>query len=252
MTVNQNNRLYRLNHFLAKAGLGARRKVETQLILAGRVRINGKIIKDLNTKVSEKDMVCVNEQEIKLPINFQYYILNKPKGFVVTKLSQKKQKTIYLLLTEELQKLNYAGRLDKDSRGLVVLSDDGDFIQNITHASNKVSKYYRVRLNSIPPNISDLICKQGVQVENELLRADSAKIVHNQANSYLELVLKEGRNRQIRKMMRGLGLHIIDLYRYAIGKINIEKLGLKEGQYQLINPKFFFPANDIPMSRIDK
>lgn len=151
----------RINQFLARSGVGARRKVE-EIILAGRVKVNGKTLTDLSYRVDlEKDQVLVDgktvriDEEGDLP---KIIAFNKPVGFLSSHEDKFHEKAIFDLLPKEFHKYNYAGRLDLDSRGLLILSSDGDFIQRVTHPSNKIEKEYIVTLqkkwigNELPKN----------------------------------------------------------------------------------------------------
>ena len=242
---------YRLNRFLAQAGLGSRRKVESEFILAGRVSINGCTNRDLHTRLGPQDELCVDGKQIHLPEKFRYYVLHKPKGYVVSRLAQKGQKSIYALLPAELHSLKYAGRLDKESRGLVVLSDDGEFIQFLTHARFQTPKYYRVALDHIPEDLGDLtelLCEKGIQYKDTLLRAEQVKVLASQTKKkWLEIVLREGRKRHIRRMIEGLGLQVLDLYRYAVGNVSLDHLALSEKSYKAVSPHCFFPKGESPL-----
>lgn len=246
---------YRLNRFLSQAGLGSRRKVESEFILAGRVSVNGHVNRVLHTRITPRDKLCVDGKQIRLPQSFRYYVLHKPKGYVVSSVPQKTQKTIYELLPANLHSLKYAGRLDKESRGLVVLSDDGVFIQFLSHARFQTPKRYRVALDRIPENLEDLTelpCKQGIRYEDSLLRAEQVRILSSKARGklkekWIEIVLLEGSKRHIRRMMEALGLQVLDLYRYAIGNVDLDRMALPEKKYRSIKPRCFFPQGVYPL-----
>ena len=123
----------RINKAIALSGLTSRRKAE-ELIKSGKVKVNGKVVRELGLKISRTDSLEVDNKKISLKSHTSTYILmNKPKGYVVSNSDEKGRKTIYDLLPDEYKSLKYAGRLDKDSEGLIILSNDGDFINNITH-----------------------------------------------------------------------------------------------------------------------
>ena len=243
MKENNISSVYRLNQYLAMAGLGARRKVEKEYILEERVSLNGRVIKSLGQKVNPEDEVRVDGKKIRLSQSFRYYVLNKPAGFVVSSIvhsgAQKKQRTIYSILPPSMHSLRYAGRLDKESRGLIVLSDDGKFIQSITHPRFSMPKRYRVLLDKVPENLSQRLCREGVVYENQSLRAEKIHVL-SQREKCIDMTLKEGRKRQIRRMMECLGVQVLDIYRYALGALSLDDLALKEGTYAAVEKNCFF------------
>ena len=255
-----NEKLYRINNFLAQAGLGSRRSVESTYILSGRVSVNGSTCKSLGTKIFPKDKVLVDNKIVSIKESYSYYFFHKPKGYIVSAKTQKlkSQKpyytetrhiskknrasvspTIYFLLPKSFQSLRYAGRLDKETRGLVLLSDDGDFIYKITHPRFEVEKKYRVTLNKIPENIHKSLCVNGVYSEGDLLKAKNLKILSRDPY-VLEILLQEGKNQHIRRMMRYLDIEILDLYRFAIGKANLYNLDIEEGKYKKFDKNLLY------------
>ncbi len=134
----------RLNRFLADAGLGSRRKVE-ELITTGLISVDGEICRDLATMVDPaKTKVLYQGKELSKEKDFHYLLLNKPRGYVVSRADEYSRKTIYELLPEFAAQLSYAGRLDKESEGLILLTNDGELIQKLTHPTQKIEKVYRV------------------------------------------------------------------------------------------------------------
>ncbi len=243
MKKNIPSALHRINRYLSMAGLGGRRDVEEKYILSGRVRVNGEVVKKLSQKVSTDDVVFVDEKKVFIPLSFSYYVLNKPHGFVVSRSTQKKQKTIYSILPKSLQTLRYAGRLDKNSRGLLVLSDDGDFIHSITHPRFATLKYYRVQLDKLITNISEQLCERGVMYESMLLRAVNVSVI-SKKRSTIDIVLQEGKKRHIRNMMKSLGIQVIDLYRYRVGTFSFDEFTVKEGQWLAVSKSYFFKKSN--------
>ena len=231
---------YRLNKFLAQAGLGSRRGVEEKFILANRVQVNDIIIRDLSYKVQVTDDVKVDGKKLHFDTHFEYYILNKPKGVVVSRKSQNKnQKTIYQIINQNMSNLKYAGRLDVDSHGLVILSNDGDFIHSITHAKFGTLKKYRVILDQIPPKIKVLLENKGVVSENSILHVFKSKVISYE-NKIIEITLMEGKNRHIRRIFESLGVKVLDLYRFSVGKINLDKIKLAEGKTLAVKKEDFY------------
>ncbi|TGN13425.1 pseudouridine synthase [Leptospira ilyithenensis] len=237
----------RINQFLARSGVGARRKVE-EIVLAGRVKVNGKTLTDLSYRVDlEKDQVLVDgktvciDEEDGLP---KIIAFNKPVGFLSSHEDKFHEKTIFDLLPKEFHKYNYAGRLDLDSRGLLILSSDGDFIQRVTHPSNKIEKEYIVTLQKKVDwkRIAEEL-RLGVREGGETLRAfqvtaaglDMDKDPDN--TNHLRVILKEGKKRQIRRMFHAKDLSVIDLFRVRVGGLSLEKKKLEEGKYISVTEK---------------
>ena len=253
---NRSSSHLRLNRFLAQAGLGSRRKVEKDFILAGRVSVNGSVERALHRKILPEDRLYVDGKRILLPRSFRYYALHKPRGYIVSRVVRKGQRSIYSLLPAPLRDLKYAGRLDKESRGLIVLSDDGDFIHSLSHARFESPKYYRVTVQVSSPKKAPLywteaqwreeLSKKGVWYEDSLLRAEKVDLISSEKErQVLNIILYEGRKRHIRRMMEGLGFRVLDLYRYALGALKLEALGLGERECKAINPSRFFPKGII-------
>lgn len=235
----------RINAFLAKLGLGSRRKVE-ELVLAGRVKINGSTITDLSFQVDENDTILfdgkpvVNEAGDSRP---RIIAFNKPPGFLTSHEDKHHENTIFTLLPESFQKYNYAGRLDLDSRGLILLSIDGNFIQKVTHPKHKIDKEYIISLKQ-PVNWKKIADEfmLGVREGGETLRALAVKpanVVPENTQpgftSYLSIVLKEGKKRQIRRMFKTKDLVVLDLYRIRIGKLDLRNFHLEEGKYKVVS-----------------
>jgi len=218
----------RIGKFLAHAGVCSRREA-ADFLKNNDVFINGKKIIDLNHQVRSDDFLVVNGDPVILK-KIKVILLNKPAGYVCTHKEQKNQKSIFRLLPEEMGRYFFAGRLDEESRGLVVLSNDGDLIYQLTHPTRKTTKIYHV--HSSRPLSSDEMEKirRGVWSKKEKLNVDSIKPLFKKA-SY-EIYLHEGKNREIRRIFESLGLTIIDLYRISIANYSIE--GIEEGKYTVI------------------
>ena len=235
----------RINRYLALCGVGSRREVE-KFILEGKVLINGVPVKDLTYKVKKDDLVVFQGKRI-TPIKKHIYIaLNKPVGYVVTHKHFKNERSIYDLIPTSLKQkynLGYAGRLDKMSRGLVILSSDGIFLHHLTHPKYKVLKKYYVQLDT--PILSydlNLLTGRGVEDGGELLKAITIVVKDAEKNIY-EVVLGEGKKRHIRRMFSALLYDVIDLYRVAIGKLDLEKIPLKEGSFIEFDPSLIWEDN---------
>ena len=225
--------MQRLNKYIASSGICSRRKAD-ELIESGSVSVNGKIITELGFQISDKDKVCVNNKLI-APRKNEYYKFYKPAGYITTADDEKGRKTIYDVLPKELSELKPVGRLDKDSTGLLIMTNDGDLINQLTHPSLKVAKVYSVSVEG-KVGINDLeTLYKGIEIEKgKLAYADAQIIEYVKNTTLLRVVLTQGLNRQIRKMFDYLGHPVISLKRVQHATISIE--GLKRGQIKVIKP----------------
>lgn len=225
--------MQRLNKYIASSGLCSRRKAD-ELIESGVVNVNGKIIKELGFQVGPKDKVFVNKVLIH-PKKLEYYRFYKPAGYITTSDDEKGRKTIYDVIPKELSELKPVGRLDKDSTGLLIMTNDGDLINQLTHPSVKVSKVYIVSVEGkVGVNDLDTMYK-GIEIEKgKIAYADAQIIEFDKDSTMLQVVLTQGLNRQIRKMFDYLGHPVISLKRIQHATISID--GLKRGQIKPIKP----------------
>lgn len=228
------NQKVRLNKYIASCGFCSRRKAD-EYISAGKVMVNGKIITELGFIISVKDRVIIGNEQIK-PQTLTYIRYYKPAGYITTMDDEKGRKTIYDILPEEVQNLKPVGRLDKDSTGLLILTNDGDFINEMAHPSIKVPKVYRVIAQG-KLNLNDLVLmEKGIEIEKgQIAFAFSRIIEFDNKNTVLEMVLYQGLNRQIRKMLDSLAHPVISLKRLSMGPVDLQ--GLKKGQFKYIKPK---------------
>lgn len=226
--------LVRLNKYIASCGYCSRRKAD-ELIESGKVCVNGKTVTEMGFSVSNKDKVTVENKLIK-PEQLTYIRYYKPAGYITTMDDEKGRKTIYDILPEEVQNLKPIGRLDKDSTGLLILTNDGDFINEFAHPSVKVPKIYRVCAQG-KMNLNDLVLmEKGIEIEKGQIAYAQARIVEFEGkDTVLEIMLTQGLNRQIRKMLDFLGHSVISLKRISMGPVDLE--GLKKGQFKYIKPK---------------
>ena len=225
--------MQRLNKYIASSGLCSRRKAD-ELIESGVVNVNGKIVKELGFQVGTKDKVFVNKVLIH-PKKLEYYKFYKPAGYITTSDDEKGRKTIYDIIPKELSELKPVGRLDKDSTGLLIMTNDGDLINQLTHPSIKVSKVYIVSVEG-KVGVSDLeTLYKGIEIEKgKMAYADAQIIEYDKSSTMLQVVLTQGLNRQIRKMFDYLGHPVISLKRIQHATISVE--GLKRGQIKPIKP----------------
>lgn len=224
----------RLNKYIAASGLCSRRKAD-ELILTGSVIVNDKKVTELGYLVQEKDKVFINNKLIR-PVKHQYYKFFKPAGYITTSSDEKGRKTIYDLLPDELLGLKPVGRLDKDSTGLLILTNDGDLINSLTHPSVKVPKVYLV---SIASNIHQHELEQmanGLEIEKGKIAYADIQVLEAEKNrTFMKITLYQGLNRQIRKMFEYFGYEVKSLKRIQHATIQLE--GLRRGEFKPIKPR---------------
>lgn len=224
----------RLNKYIASSGLCSRRKAD-ELIEAGRVLVNGKKITELGYLVQDKDKVFVDKKLIR-PVKHEYYRFYKPAGYITTADDEKGRKTIYDLLPENLQHLKPVGRLDKDSTGLLILTNDGDLINELTHPSIKVPKIYLVTINGQIHRHELEQLANGVEIEKgKIAYADISVLDMNSEKTTMQITLYQGLNRQIRKMFEFVGYEVKSLKRIQHATLTLQ--GLKRGEFKPIKPQ---------------
>lgn len=224
----------RLNKYIASSGVCSRRHAD-ELIEQGVVSVNGKKVTELGFSVGEKDKVFVNNEIIR-PKKHEYYRFYKPVGYITTADDEKDRKIIYDLLPPELHNLKPVGRLDKDSSGLIILTNDGDLINELTHPSVKVPKVYIVTVNGRVHLHHQEKLAEGLEIENgKIAYAETQLLEATNRESILQVTLYQGLNRQIRKMFDMLGFEVKTLKRIQHATISIE--GLKKGQFKPIKPQ---------------
>lgn len=213
----------RLQKFLSHAGVASRRAAE-ELIKQGKIKVNGQIITQLGTEIDEyKDRVDYNNKFIKLPEKFIYLALNKPVGYICSQ-NNEQGKTIFDLIKSK-ERLFSVGRLDKDSSGLLLLTNDGEFANEMTHPRYEKEKEYFVVLDrNLTPQDKERI-ERGIMIDGKKLQP--CKIDLGKNNSY-KIIIKEGINRQIRRMLGRFGYDVKKLKRIRVGKLELKNL--KEGQ----------------------
>ena len=220
----------RLNKFLSNSGVASRRKSD-ELISQGKVFVNGKVVNELGLQINEKkDKVMVEGKQIKLPSSFVYIKLNKPKGYACTAHDEKGRKTIYELIDTD-ERLFSIGRLDYDTEGLILLTNDGDFANKVAHPKYAIEKEYRVTIEGQIKESELAVLRKGVVVDGE--RMPSAKVEFLSSDdkfTKLSVVIDEGQNRQIRRMFEAIGKSIRLLKRVRIGQVRLG--GLKRGDYR--------------------
>lgn len=227
----------RLQKLLANSGICSRRKAE-EYILAGKVKVNGKIITELGTKVNPaKDEVTFEGKVVKNVEDKIYILLNKPIGYVTTAKDQFNRETVLDLINIK-EKVVPVGRLDMYTSGALILSNDGEFIYKVTHPKYEIEKAYNVTLKGKVAEEEIKALEKGVKIEDyvsgkakvKILKIDEEKDV-----SRIEIIIHEGKNREVRKMCNAIGKKVLALHRSRIGNLNVKDL--KIGEWKYLNNK---------------
>lgn len=216
----------RINKFLAAAGFGSRRKCE-ELVTEGKVICNGKVIDSLGFSVDEKkDKVFVDGKQAVLKNEYTYVMLHKPKGVITSMKDEHGRKTVVDIMPEEYKTLKPVGRLDYDSEGLLIMTDDGDLSYVLTHPSNEITKTYVVKVEGDVKESQLAVMRAGVVIDGVRLSKCKVKILEKVKNdTKLEVIISEGKNRQVRKMFDAVGLNVVFLKRTQIGDLRLGGLG---------------------------
>jgi 23S rRNA pseudouridine2605 synthase len=216
--------MVRLQKLLSEAGVASRRAAEV-LIKEGRVRVNNRVVTELGTKVDpDHDLVAVDDQPVRVRRKV-YVMMNKPPGFICTRSDPEQRRTVMELLPPEWANVYPVGRLDRESEGLLFLTNDGEFALRLTHPRYGVRKIYLATVEGEVPKLVAGKLVKGVEHEGELLKAEKAKVLSaNHSHSVLELELAEGRNREVRRMLEACGFTVVRLVRVQVGKIRLGEL----------------------------
>ncbi|CAF0689465.1 pseudouridine synthase [Candidatus Methylacidithermus pantelleriae] len=220
----------RLNQYLARAGLGSRRFCE-ELIRAGRVEVNGRVVRELHIRVGPAEEVKLDGRTVR-PCPRWVVLLHKPRGYLCTSRDPQGRKTIFELLPPDLPRLFYVGRLDRQSEGLVLLTNDGILAQAISRPRFKIPKRYQVWVDRPIGDAERRLLCQGIILEGRLCRCAE---VRQRGDRQLEIVLEEGAKRQIRRMLEKLGYRVKRLIRTHIGGFSLR--GLPPGAWRKVSPE---------------
>ncbi|HVH70825.1 MAG TPA: pseudouridine synthase, partial [Candidatus Dormibacteraeota bacterium] len=210
------------------------RKAE-EIIRAGRVTLNGKVVKEQGTKADpERDEICVDGKRLEKPQRLRYFLLNKPKGYVTTLNDPEGRPTVMDLMDMRAERVYPVGRLDYASEGLLLMTNDGELAQKLTKAGSHVPKTYRVKVSGKPGEKAIARLRAGITIElqdGRRVKTSPAKIrlVENGANPWYEVVLIEGRNRQIRRMFEQVGHHVEKIKRVQLGPLMLD---VEPGQFR--------------------
>ena len=225
----------RLQKVIANSGICSRRKAE-ELILAGKVIVNNEVITQLGTKVNEKDEIIVDGKVLEKEEHV-YFLLNKPRG-VVTTASDDKGRTTVVELIDTDKRIYPVGRLDYDTTGALILTNDGEFANLEIHPSNEIDKVYLAKVEGIATGKEVKELENGVVVDGSVLsssRVKVKKVNREKEESFIELTIHEGKNHQVKKMLESVGLPVIKLTRERIAFLTVDKL--KSGEYRKLSNK---------------
>lgn len=227
----------RLQKYLANNGIAARRKCE-EYILEGRVKVNGQVVTELGTKINpEIDVVEFDEKKVEKVEQHVYILLNKPIGYVTTVKDQFDRPTV-LDLVKTKEKVIPVGRLDMYTSGALLLTNDGEFVNKITHPKNEVEKTYTVTVKGIVNNDDVEKLENGVEIpiDDETFVTGKAKVkilkTEEEKNfSRLQITIHEGKNREVRKMCEAIGRKVLALHRRKIGNLDVKSLKIGQWRY---------------------
>lgn len=222
----------RINKFLAAAGIASRRECD-KLVAEGKVTINGKVAK-LGDEAAPTDEVLVCGKKAVIQKD-EYYILNKPKGYICSVSDEKGRKTVMDLMPQGVGRIYPVGRLDYDSEGLLILTTDGELAQKLTRPENEVPKTYLAKIEGTLTEADLNPIRSGIEIEGYITKKCKAHIVEtNKSFTKVHITVTEGKNREIRKMFAAIGREVMLLKRIKIGELTLR--GLDRGAYRKLTP----------------
>ncbi|NLO99938.1 MAG: rRNA pseudouridine synthase [Clostridiaceae bacterium] len=221
----------RLQKYMAQCGVASRRHAE-ELIKAGRVKVNGSIITEMGTLVSEQDRVEVDGKLIKKEKKLIYIMLNKPSGYVSTVSDPEGRKTVLDLIDGVNERIYPVGRLDYDTTGLIILTNDGDFAFESTHPGHETKKTYMAEVLGMPSNRALQSLRSGIMLDGKLTAPARVEVVDIKPKStVLKIIIHEGRNRQVKRMCEAVNHPVLRLKRTAVGRLTLGDLKPGEWRY---------------------
>lgn len=224
--------LMRLQKYLAEAQVASRRKAE-EIILEGRVNVNGKKVTELGTKVeSEIDEITVDGKKVEICEKMVYIMLNKPEGCVTTVKDQFGRKSVIDYVKDIGERVYPVGRLDYDTSGLLIITNDGELTYRLTHPKHNIEKTYIAEVDKVPDEEAMEKFRNGIIIDGRKTAPAKIKIIKKSKLTTLNIKIKEGRNRQVRKMCAAIGCNVIMLKRIATG--NLELGNLEKGKYRYL------------------
>ena len=225
----------RINKFLAQAGVASRRKVE-EFILAGKVKVNGEVVTELGTKVTDKDRIEVDNVLIAKEVK-EYYLLNKPRGVVTTTKDDKDRKTVVDLIPTNAR-IYPVGRLDYDTTGVLLLTNDGDFANILMHPASEVEKVYMAKLKGIIKGEHINTLKDGIKLDDQVVKPSRVKLkkVDTKTNTCMvQITIHEGKNHQVKRMFEAVGFEVLKLKREKEAFFDLKDL--QSGEFRKLTPK---------------
>lgn len=224
--------LMRLQKYLAEAQVASRRKAE-EIILEGRVNVNGKKVTELGTKVeSEIDEITVDGKKVEICEKMVYIMLNKPDGCVTTVKDQFGRKSVIDYVKDVGERVYPVGRLDYDTSGLLIITNDGELTYRLTHPKHNIEKTYIAEVDKVPDEEAMKKFRNGIIIDGRKTAPAKIKIIKKGKLTTLNIKIKEGRNRQVRKMCAAIGCNVITLKRIATGKLELGNL--EKGKYRYL------------------
>jgi 23S rRNA pseudouridine2605 synthase len=229
----------RLQKIMAACGIASRRKAE-EIIAAGRVTLNGKVVVEQGTKAdAERDVICVDGRPLKRAERYVYFLLHKPKGYVTTVSDPEGRATVMELVGKRAERVYPVGRLDYASEGLLLMTNDGALAQKLMKAGSHVPKTYLVKISGKPNEKAIERLRAGITIEVEegkRVKTSPAKIrlVEDGTNPWYEVILIEGRNRQIRRMFERVGHHVEKIKRVQLGTLVLD---VAPGKYRALTER---------------
>lgn len=227
----------RLQKVIANSGLTSRRKAE-ELILAGKVLVNGRMVTELGTKVDDMDAIVVNGKPLPKVNKKVYYLLNKPSGYICSLSDEKGRKVVTDLIEDKSIRVYPVGRLDYDTTGLLILTNDGEFANLLSHPSNNVEKLYRVTIDGILTTEEIYQLKDGIDIDGVKVVPTRVKVKKRNLNKNTEIVefgIVEGRNHIVKRVFEKLNHPVIKLKRESYAFLNV--VDLAYGEYRDLTPK---------------
>lgn len=220
----------RINKYIAQSGLCSRRKAD-ELISNGNVKVNGAVLKEPGYEVCDGDRVEVNGRTVESKQKLEYVLINKPLGMVTTVSDDKERLTVMDVVKDIDARLFPVGRLDYNTSGALIMTNDGELAYRLTHPKHEVYKTYRVRVSGILSNEKAAKLRKGVDIGGFVTSRARVNIIRgNQHSTIVEISIHEGKNRQVRKMFKAVGNPVQELERIAIGDIRLGHL--KPGHYR--------------------
>lgn len=225
----------RLQKYIAQCGIASRRKAE-ELIAAGRIAVDGVIVKEMGTQVLPgKNRVTFDGKPVEAKEQLVYYLLNKPKGYVTTLSDPQGRPIVTSLIKTSDARLFPVGRLDLDTEGALILTNDGEFAQKIQHPSHGIDKTYEALVKGCPQKDKIALLERGIFLEDKMTSPATVSVVaHAGRNCLMQIIIHEGRKRQVKKMFAFIGHPVLHLKRTAYGKLSLGRMAV--GDYRQLNP----------------